>query len=58
MHTLLAEAGGPDPDDVLAELLLAPLAVDLHQHLAARGTDTGQLAAALARLASRALGPG
>ena len=56
VHALVAEAGVDDPDDVLAELLLAPLAVDLHQHLTARGADLGTLTAALARLAERMLG--
>jgi AcrR family transcriptional regulator len=56
VHALVAEAGVDDPDDVLAELLLAPLAVDLHQHLTARGADLGTLTAALTRLAERMLG--
>ena len=56
VHALVAEAGLADPDDVLAELLLAPLAVELHQHLTARGADLDALTAALARLAERALG--
>jgi AcrR family transcriptional regulator len=56
VHALVAEAGVDDPDDVLAELLLAPLAVDLHQHLTARGADLGALTAALTRLAERMLG--
>ena len=56
VHALVGEAGVDDPDDVLAELLLAPLAVDLHQHLTARGADLGTLTAALARLAERMLG--
>ena len=56
VHALVADAGVDDPDDVLAELLLAPLAVDLHQHLTARGADLGTLTAALTRLAERMLG--
>jgi AcrR family transcriptional regulator len=56
VHALVAEAGVDDPDDVLAELLLAPLAVDLHQHLTAHGADLGALTAALTRLAERMLG--
>jgi AcrR family transcriptional regulator len=56
VHALVAEAAVDDPDDVLAELLLAPLAVDLHQHLTARGADLGALTAALTRLAERMLG--
>jgi AcrR family transcriptional regulator len=56
VHALVVEAGVDDPDDVLAELLLAPLAVDLHQHLTARGADLGALTAALTRLAERILG--
>jgi AcrR family transcriptional regulator len=56
VHALVVEAGVDDPDDVLAELLLAPLAVDLHQHLTARGADLGALTAALTRLAERMLG--
>ena len=56
VHALVAEAGVPDPDDLLAELLLAPLAVDLHQHLTARGADLDTLTAALTRLAERMLG--
>ena len=51
VHTLLTAAGVPDPDDVLAEILLAPLAVDLHRHLASRGASTRQLRTALERLA-------
>jgi AcrR family transcriptional regulator len=56
VHALVVEDGVDDPDDVLAELLLAPLAVDLHQHLTARGADLGALTAALTRLAERMLG--
>jgi AcrR family transcriptional regulator len=56
VHALLAAAGIADPDDVLAELLLAPLAVDLHQHLTARGAGLDTLTAALTRLAERMLG--
>lgn len=56
VRALVAEAGVADPDDVLAELLLAPLAVDLHQHLTARGASLDALTAALARLAVRMLG--
>ena len=56
VHALVAEAGVDDPDDVLAELLLAPLAVDLHQHLTARGAGLDTLTAALTRLAERMLG--
>jgi AcrR family transcriptional regulator len=56
VRSLVTEAGVADPDDVLADLLLAPLAVDLHQHLTARGADLGTLTAALTRLAERMLG--
>ena len=56
VHALVGEAGVDDPDDVLAELLLAPLAVDLHQHLTARGAGLDTLTAALTRLAERMLG--
>jgi AcrR family transcriptional regulator len=51
IRTLLAAAGVPDPDDVLAEILLAPLAVDLHQHLTSRGRSTRQLRTGLEQLA-------
>jgi AcrR family transcriptional regulator len=56
VHTLLAEAGRDDPEDVLAELLLAPLAVDLYQHLRSRGVAPTRLGAALAALAHSTLG--
>ena len=56
VRALIVEAGVGDPDDVLAELLLAPLAVELHQHITARGADLDALTSALARLAERALG--
>ena len=55
VHTLLAAAGLDDPDEVLAELLLAPLAVDLHQQLAARGAGRDALRSALTELARRVL---
>lgn len=57
VHALLTDAGRADPDGVLAELLLAPLAVDLHQHLIARGAGRDTLLAALTELAGRTLGP-
>ncbi len=55
--SLVTAAGLVDPGEVLTELLLAPLAVELHQHLSARGADLGARRAALARLAERTLGP-
>ena len=57
VHTLLLDAGRADPDGVLAELLLAPLAVDLYQRLVTRGTARASLLDALAELARRILGP-
>ena len=44
-----------DPDDVLADLLLAPLAVDLHPHLVARGASAAARTAALTQLAHAVL---
>jgi AcrR family transcriptional regulator len=57
VHALLVEADVNDPDGVLAELLLAPLAVDLQQRLRSRGAGTADLAAALGVLAQRVLAP-
>jgi AcrR family transcriptional regulator len=57
VHALLVDAGRADPSGVLADLLLAPLAVDLYQHVTDRGTDRHVLLAALTELARRTLGP-
>ena len=56
VHALLVEADVDDPDGVLAELLLAPLAVDLQQRLRSRA-GTADLAAALGVLARGVLAP-
>ena len=57
VHALLVDAGRADRGGVLAELLLAPLAVDLYQHLTDRGTDRDALLAGLTELARRTLDP-
>jgi hypothetical protein len=56
LRVLLRDAGVPDPGDVLADVLLAPLAGELYQHLRDRGESKRQLSAALADLAHRTLG--
>ncbi len=55
LQVLLRDAGIADPGDALADVLLAPLAGELHQHLADRGVTTEQRVAALESLARRVL---
>jgi AcrR family transcriptional regulator len=56
LRVLLRAAGVPDPGDVLAEILLAPLAGELVRHLRGRGASAGEIAAGLTELAERVLG--
>lgn len=58
VQVLLRDAGIADPGDVLADVLLAPLASELHQHFADQGVTTEQRVAALDRLARRVLRAG
>jgi AcrR family transcriptional regulator len=58
VRVLLREAQIPDPDDVLAEVLLAPLAGEFVRNLRDRGRPRTQIAAALTELAHRTLGSG
>ena len=55
MRVLLREAGVPDPADVLAETLLAPLAPELYQQLRERDVSPAEVRDGLAALARRAL---
>jgi AcrR family transcriptional regulator len=57
MRVLLREAGVPDPRDVLAEALLAPLAAEVYQQLRERDVAPAEISAAFASLARRTLGP-
>jgi AcrR family transcriptional regulator len=57
-HTrALAEAAGAPEPDVLADVLLAPLAPDLFLHATERGVSRERFAATLRYLADRLLGP-
>jgi AcrR family transcriptional regulator len=56
VRALAAAADAPDPD-VLADVLLAPLAPDLFLHTTERGITPERLAATLRHLADRLLGP-
>jgi AcrR family transcriptional regulator len=55
LRVLLREAGVPDPRDVLAEALLAPLAAEFHQHLREHDVSAADISAGLASLARRIL---
>lgn len=55
LRVLLRAADLPDPGDALAEVLLAPLAGELYQHLRERGISQQQLVGTLTDLAHRAL---
>jgi AcrR family transcriptional regulator len=55
LRVLLRDAGVPDPGDVLADVLLAPLTGELYRHLRDRGQPKQQLSTALADLAHRVL---
>ena len=57
MRVLLREAGMPDPRDVLAEALLAPLAAEFYQQLRERDVPPAEISAAFASLARRTLAP-
>jgi AcrR family transcriptional regulator len=54
----LAVAAGADDPDVLADVLLAPIAPDLYRHQRSNGVTPERIAATLARLARAALMPG
>lgn len=54
VRLLVQAAGAPDPD-VLADVLLAPLAPDLFLHQTAAGVSTERITAVLRELAARAL---
>ncbi|MDQ2883844.1 MAG: TetR/AcrR family transcriptional regulator, partial [Actinomycetota bacterium] len=56
LRVLLRAAGVPDPDDTLAEVLLAPLAGEFYRHLRDRGLTRRRLVATLTELAARTLG--
>jgi AcrR family transcriptional regulator len=61
VRALLAEAGGelaarPGRRDALADVLLAPLAPELHRHQRDRGRSVGEITAALTHLARTTLG--
>lgn len=55
IRVLLRAAEIADPDDVLADVLLAPLAGDLYQHLRDRGQSRQEICAVLRNLAHRVL---
>jgi AcrR family transcriptional regulator len=55
LRVLLRDAGVPDPGDVLAEALLAPLAAEFYQQLRARDVSQAQIRDGLTSLARRAL---
>ena len=55
VRVLIREAGVGDPGDALADVLLAPLAGELYQHLRDRGQTRRQVGAALSTLARRIL---
>jgi AcrR family transcriptional regulator len=57
VRVLLRDAEVPDPDDALAEILLAPLAGELVRHLHERELSSDEVVAALTRLAHRVLTP-
>jgi AcrR family transcriptional regulator len=57
VRSLLSAAGRPDPDGALAEVLLAPLAVEFYQHLRRQGVTRDQVVVALGTLAGSVLGP-
>ena len=56
LRVLLRDAGVPDPGDVLAEILLAPLAGEIVRHLRGREASTEDITAGLTELADRVLG--
>ncbi|MGH3764571.1 MAG: TetR/AcrR family transcriptional regulator [Pseudonocardiaceae bacterium] len=56
VRVLLRAAEVPDPDDALAELLLAPLDGEFYRHLRDRGLTQRRIKAALSALAQRTLG--
>lgn len=58
LRVLLRAADIPDPDDALAEVLLALLAGEFYRHLRDRGLHQSQLLATLTALAARTLGGG
>jgi len=58
LRVLLRAADIPDPDDALAEVLLAPLAGEFYRHLRDRGLRQSQLLSTLTALAARTLGGG
>ena len=55
LRVLLRNAGVPDPGDVLAEALLAPLAAEFYQQLRERDVSQAQIRDGLTSLARRAL---
>jgi AcrR family transcriptional regulator len=55
LRVLLRDAGVPDPGDVLAEALLAPLAAEFYQQLRERDVSQAQIRDGLTSLARRAL---
>lgn len=57
VRVLLREAELADPHNLLADLLLAPLASELHQHFRQRGRTPQQVKAALNELARQVLRP-
>ena len=57
VRSLLSAGGRPDPPGALAEVLLAPLAVELYQHLRRQGVTRDQVVATLATLAESVLAP-
>ncbi len=56
LRVLLRAADVPDPDDALAEVLLAPLAGEFYRHLRDRGLIRSRLVDTLTELAKRTLG--